>query len=258
LLPVVYFADTPPGILTTVPTATEVTFTINMANAAEYGNPGVTFNPSTDQVYVNGDFLGWPTWNVPTLGGFQLTNNPPGSTYYSLTYQINGGNSLLLTYKYGMNNAANSASYNDLDDEGGFGQNHQRYIRTAGTCTLPVDTFGNQYDEPVATGNLSVGKISGGTVPITWLGLPGVHLQTSTSLAGNNWVDHPETDGATWSNIGYYSNNVFIVVGNAGDAEGAYSNNVVGGSIGSGFISLTNYPAGSSSMFFRLVRPVVQ
>jgi hypothetical protein len=158
-----------------------------------------------------------------------MTNNPVGSSNYSIIVSIPAGNSLLLTYKYGMYNVANSASYNALDDEAGFAQNHARYVRTVGAYTMPVDTFGNQFDEPQPFGQLSVGNVSGGTVPISWLGLPGVHLQTSTDLQSGAWVDHPETDGATWT-TGHISNN--------------------------GFISVTNYPAGSSAMFFRLIRPV--
>jgi len=230
VLPVVYFADTPPGLETTVTTPTEVTFSVNMANAAEYGNAGVTFNPSTDSVYLNGDFLGWPAWSLAALSGFEMTNDPvgPDTNIFSYTYLIPAGNSLLLTYKYGMYNAAaNNAS--DLDVESGFGDNHQRYVRTLGSYTLPVDTFGNQFDEPIAFGQLAVGPGPSSEVAISWLGLPGVHLQTSTNLQGSAWVDHPETDGATWTN-GYVTND--------------------------GFISVTNYPAGSSSMFFRLVRPV--
>jgi len=69
------------------------------------------------------------------------------------------------------------------------------------------------------------------SVPISWLGLPGVHLQSSSSLSGQNWVDHPETDGANWTN-GHISNN--------------------------GFISVTNWPTGTSKTFFRLVRPTAQ
>jgi hypothetical protein len=231
VLPPVFFSDTQPGIQTTVTEPTEVTFTVDMSHAAEFGNAGVTFNPTTDTVYVNGDFIGWPSWNVPTLGAYQLTNNPSGNTnLYSITLLIPKGNSLLLTYKYGMNNAANSASYNNLDDEGGFGQNHARYVRTETNYTLPTDTFGNQFQEPIAFGELSAGPASGGNVPVTWLGLPGVELQTATSLSSPNWVTHPETDGAGWAN-------------------GTISNN--------GFVSATNYPtSGGNTTFFRLIRPV--
>ncbi len=230
MLPVVYFSDTPPE--TGVGTPTEVTFTVNMANASEYGNAGVTFNPSTDSVYLNGDFIGWPSWSTADLP--QMTNNPVGSTYYSIIYLIPEGNVLLLTYKYGMyNQAANSGQGNSsaLDDEAGFAQNHSRYVRTFGNYTLPTDTFGNQFGEPIPFGQLSVGSVSGGTVPISWLGLPGVHLQTSTNLSGAHWVDHPETDGSSWT-TGYLTND--------------------------GFVSVTNYPAGPSSMFFRLVQPAIQ
>lgn len=229
----VYFSDTPPGIQTTVTTPTEVTFTVNMTNAVEAGTQ-YGWDPDSDSVYLNGDFLGWQGWAVPTLMPYQLTNNPVGSSLYSLTLSIPAGNSLLLTYKYGMYNAANPNSYNDLDDEAGFAQNHSRYIRNEGSYTLPVDTFGNQFNEPVAFGQLAVGEPTTGSspkVPISWLGLPGVQLQTSTNLNGNHWVSHPETDGATWTN-GYISNN--------------------------GFISVTNVPVSGKQLYFRLIRPVQQ
>ena len=55
---------------------------------------------------------------------------------------------------------------------------------------------------------------------MSWLGRPGVHLQTTTNLAQWSWQDLLATDGATWSN-------------------GTMSTN--------GFVSVTNYPTSGSS-----------
>jgi hypothetical protein len=138
-----------------------------------------------------------------------------------------------LTYKYAIYDGTNP---NSLDNEAASGQNHFRYIRQAPNYSFPVDTFGNQYNEPIAWGSatgvnkmLTVGAPAAGHVPISWLGLPGVHLQTASKLTGSsNWVDHFETDGTNWVN----------------------------GTTGiNGFVSLTNYPASGGQTFFRLIKP---
>ena len=84
------------------------------------------------------------------------------------------------------------------------------------------------YGEPVAWGNLTAGPAVGGYVPVSWLGLPGVQLQTATSVVGGNWTNLPNTDGTSWSN-GFSSNN--------------------------GFVSVTNYPTSAGKTFFRLIQP---
>ena len=105
---------------------------------------------------------------------------------------------------------------------------------------MPVDAFStNQpYQEPLfnnvnievagstAGGDLSVGKLTGGEVPLSWLGRPGAQLQTASSLAGP-WTNHPETDGTNW---------------------------ITGSSSVNGLVSQTNWPAAGTT-FFRLVKP---
>jgi hypothetical protein len=97
---------------------------------------------------------------------------------------------------------------------------------------MPQDTFGNQYHEPFfnfsakAGGQLKIGTPSGGTVPVTWLGRPGAHLQSTTNVTGP-WTDHFETDGTNWS-AGFSSTN--------------------------GLVSQTNWPTAGTT-FFRLVKP---
>ncbi len=89
---------------------------------------------------------------------------------------------------------------------------------------MPVDTFGsiaNNEPDP-GFGNLTVGAASGGHVPVSWLGQPGVFLQTASTLSGvPTWLTHYETAAY-------------------GSASGIYS---------------TNYPTTAGATFFRLVKP---
>jgi hypothetical protein len=109
------------------------------------------------------------------------------------------------TYKYGINGADNEAAVNS---------NHMRPIRTTGTYVMPLDQFANQFAEP-SFGNLQASHTAPGHALISWLGRPGVHLQTRTNLTTSLWVDHMETDG----------------------------------------LSATNWPVGSGNLFFRLIKP---
>jgi hypothetical protein len=214
VLPLVNFSDLSAGDL--VPAATEVTFTVDMTGAV--GTDSHVFDPAADSVYINSDFLGWPTWNIFLP---QMTNNPVGSPYYAVTLNIPQGNPLQLTYKYSINGA---------DDEAGFAQNHVRFVRTVGTYTLPTDKFGNQHVEPSWLTNVTIGKLTGSTVPVSWLGRPGLHLQTATSLnSPTSWQDILATDGANWTGGGILSSN--------------------------GLVTVTNFPATGSAKYFRLIKP---
>jgi hypothetical protein len=204
-LPAVYFGDTTSNDVVTADTV--VTFSVHMGHAV--GTDAHAFDTNSDSVYLNGvyngvsgSFWGWGLFPpVPAM-----TNNPPGSDIYSTEVLIPAGSPLSVSYKYGINGA---------DNEAGYGQNRLRYIRGTGTYSMPVDTFANQLVEP-SFGNLAIGPKSGSNIPVTWLGRPGVHLQTTTSLApGHTWQDLMSTDGA----------------------------------------SSTNYPAGAGNLFFRLVKP---
>jgi hypothetical protein len=209
VLPVVFFSNVDPYDL--LPADTLVTFTVNMTNAV--GTDLEVFDPSVSTVWLDGDFLNW-TWSSAIL----LTNNPIGSELYQIGVLIPKGNSVALTYKY---------SINGIDNEAPSGQNHVRDVRTTGTYALPLDTFGHQYGEP-SFGQLAAGRASGGRVPVSWLGRPGVHLQTKADLSSGSWQDLLNTDGANWAN-GYSSTN--------------------------GFISVTNYPTSAAKTFFRLIKP---
>jgi hypothetical protein len=67
----------------------------------------------------------------------------------------------------------------------------------------------------ISFGNFKAGPAVAGHVPLSWLGRPGVHLQSRTSLSTGSWVDVPGTDG----------------------------------------LSATNYPISGATQFFRLIKP---
>jgi len=210
VLPVVFFSNVDPGDL--LPSNTVVTFSVNMTNAV--GTDSHVFDPANDGVFINGipTFAAW----TPSLP--QLTNNPVGSGIYSIDILLPAGSPVQQTYKY---------SINGNDDEAGTGNNHVRYVRTAatGAYAMQLDKFGIQLVEP-SFGQLSVGAASGGHVPISWLGRPGVNLQSNTNLSSGGWRDLANTDGGVWS---------------SGVASTL------------GLVSVTNYPA-TDAKFFRLIK----
>ncbi len=189
VLPPVYFGDVPPGDYISAPTA--VTFTVDTTGAVDTsGNP---LDPSQG-VFINGipSFQGW---DPISLANYQMTNVPGGNLYtITLDLPVNSGNPggqpLLLTYKYSINGA---------DDEAPSNDNHQRYVRALGAYTMPTDKFGSQgsttQTEP-SFGNLAISSAAGGKVNVTWLGRPGVHLETAASLSEPiNWTQQYLTDG---------------------------------------------------------------
>ena len=187
-LPTVYFANVLPTDV--LDQDTMVTFTVNMTGAIG-GNPtaptyfGMPFDPTSEGVYINGDFLGWVNWDPITLMPDELTEIGTSSNY-SITLPFSKGHSRLLNYKYGMNGA---------DDEAPANANHLRYIRSTGggTYVMPTDTFGNQYHEP-KIGGLTVGAPTGDPyLPISWLPYPTALLQSSTNLT------IPNVNGAIWT-----------------------------------------------------------
>ena len=212
-LPTVYFNDTSVYAALPAPTETNmVTFSVSMTNAV--GTDGHVFDPSSDLVYLNGvdvtTTLGTYTfdaWNAIALAPYQLTNNPVGSEIYSITIPIPAGYPLMLSYQYSINGNQNEAS----------GTNHVRYIRSSGNYNLPLDVFGDMVQEQ-AFGNLTIGRNSGGTVPISWLGNPGVFLQVTPNVTTWNGADTNFPPGTAGPNP-------------------------------------TNYPVGSGTSFFRLINP---
>lgn len=215
---------------------TPVLFSVNMANAV--GTDGHAFNPATDNVYINGAFAGWYAW----AGGVNPAVAPPGyemfesnnSTIYTNTVVIPAGTTVDCVYKYGMD--PNGYNGGPLDDEAPSGDNHARVIRSFVLSPYPMatDTFGDQYNEPyfspidTAGGNLTVGRVSNGVAPVQWLGSPGTRLAWRTNVSFGTWQQIAGTDGTNWQ-IGYSSTN--------------------------GFVSVTNWPATGSPVFFQLEKP---
>jgi hypothetical protein len=216
-LPTKFFSDLSENDLLT--TNVWVTFSINMAGASQYPS-GPAFDPSVDFVVVNSPaFTGaWQSWDPLTLAPYELVEVGTSSVYTN-SFLIPSGSALATTYKYGIDGA---------DNEAASGDNLVRVIRSTapGAYSFPVDTFGNQYNEP-SFGELSVSPESAGKVQLSWLGAPNVQVQTSSSLQSSSWVSQPQTGGALWS---------------------------AGTNSANGLVSVTNWPAGSGNTFFRLIQ----
>jgi hypothetical protein len=213
--PSVYFSNLETNDL--LPQATYITFAVDMNGAV--GIDAHPFDPSTDAVYINGAFANWNN-NIGTWYPWGIQFDAPfadqmieqgASTIYTNTILMPKGSPVEILYKYGMDIGSHNSP---ADDEAGFIVNHLRYVRTAGSYSMPQDIFGGMTNE-ISFGNLHIGGPFGGKSPVTWLGRPGVHLQASTSLTSSSWLDLWATD-----------------------------------SLGS-----TNYPIGTASGFFRLVKP---
>lgn len=214
-LPTVSFSDQ--SVYDLLATDVWVTFSVDMTAASQYPS-GPAFVPGSDSVFVNSpEFTtSWLSWDPIDLSSYQLFQ-VGSSSIYTNTFLVPMGASITATYKYGINGG---------DNEAGSGNNHSRVIRSTatGAYSFPTDTFGNQYNEP-SFGQLSVAPAAGGKIKLSWLGSPSVQVQTSTNLTKGAWVSHPETGGTVWS-------------------TGVNSTN--------GLISVTNWPAGSGNLFFRL------
>ena len=220
MLPVVKFGDL--YLSDYVSASTMVTFTVNMTNAVSHID-GHVFDPTADQVYINGNFIagGWSSWNPASLT--PMANNPVGSQIYTYTATVPVNSLLKIDYKYSMGYSAAT----NWDDEAPAYQDHFRYIRctATGAYTNAQDTFGNQYAEP-SFGQLTSASAAPGSVLVKWLGRPGVELQSNGSLAGGSWQSLVATDGTNW---------------------------ITGSSSANGFVSQTNWPA-VGQQFFRLIQ----
>jgi hypothetical protein len=223
-LPVVNFSDQSANDL--LQTDVIVSFEVDMFGATPTGG-GAIFDPTASDVYLNGNFVNWNNgvWNPISLSGagLKMTNFPVGtSSNYIWSGLIPRGKPLQILYKYSIDGA---------DNEAPSGQDRARYVRRTATGSYPFskDTFGFQYQEP-SFGQLSAAAASGGKVPISWLGRPGVHLQTMSNSVTTvvPWFDYFATSGTNWVN-GYFTTN--------------------------GFVSVTNYPGNSVNRYFRLVKP---
>jgi len=216
-----------------LPKAMSVTFAVNMSGAV--GTDGHVFNASAgDTVWINGDFVPWYPWYTqvnPIAAPAQYQMTASGGGIFTTTVALPKGTPVAFEYKYGI---GTNGDLGPEDIEAPDGQNHYRVVRSTvtGSYAMPQDTFGYQYHEPFFTysakadGRLKNGALSGGTVPVTWLGRPGAHLQSASNVTGP-WTDHFETDGTNWS-AGFNSTN--------------------------GLVSQINWPTAGTT-FFRLVKP---
>ena len=207
VLPVIFYDDI--GIGDLVLTNTTVTFSIYCPDQTA-GAGGVTFTKGSDTIWVSGAWLGWPTWGYNALPGNQQMFESATPDVYTNSLVVPRGSSVAITYKY---------SFDGLDNENGQNTNHIRYIRTyAPNYAFPQDVWswtvlqpgnGNPYPNPglastnivePSFGYLAAGAPSGGNLPITWLGRPGVVLQNSSSLTSGIWNINTGTDGTQSTN----------------------------------------------------------
>jgi hypothetical protein len=249
-VPSFYFLDLAPDDY--LPKATPVLFSVNMNGAV--ATNGYVFNPSSDAVYINGMFANggstyypqaWYSW----AGGVNPVTAPPGyqmiregtTAIYTNTIIIPAGTPIALSYQYGMDPGGFNGG--PLEDEASSGANHFRVVRSTALnpYVMPADTFTNQpHQEPLfapgniyeymgtlSGGDLSVGTAIAGTIPVSWLGRPGAHLQSATNINGP-WMDIWATDGTNW-------------------ASGVNTTN--------GLMSVTNWPDANGTTYFRLAKP---
>jgi hypothetical protein len=206
-----------------------VTFTVDMTNAMGVGaGTAVVFDnayPSSDTVWINGLYNGlnnnfW-TWGQAPYpsgpGGYQMTQIP-NTLLFTITLPVNQGQSADLIYKY---------SLEGYDNEAGFADNHERWVRSQPNYTMPVDVFGSQgatTQSEISFGNLAITNLNNGQVQLSWLGRDGVELQTTSNLSPAVWISQPLTDGTN------------LTVAPGGEAS-------------------TNYTVGPGNLFYRLVGP---
>lgn len=212
-LPLVYWSDANANDV--LPVATTITFTINMANAAD--DNGVPFNPSTDAVFINGSFLQGGFLGETFWTDADPTSDYPNeqmievglSTFYTNSFVVAEGSSLEVQYKYGIWHNADGGSgppNTNMDNEAPAFENHIRYIRSMPTYSFPVDIFGPQTNVPptgneVAFGNLTASNGPGGKIALNWLGLPGVYLQSTTNLSLGVWTTITNSSGLSATNV---------------------------------------------------------
>lgn len=193
VLPLVFYNDASPCDL--LSEATSVTFVLRLTNGTTAVD-GTVYDGS-QTVHINGEFNGWAPWDLLLP---QMVNNPIGSDFYEHTTVLPAGATRAQKFKLSIGGA---------DNEAPSFQDHIQYVRSSGaTYTMPAAEFGTNYaavriEQPF--GNLKVGAPSGGNIPVTWLGLPCVTLQTRASLTSGSWTDLPASDATSstnWPNTG--------------------------------------------------------
>ena len=201
VLPLVYYNDNTVSDLVITPTA--VKFSVYLTNGTTLINGG-TFTKGTDNIAINGDWLGWWGWGVNAAPPEYVMTESEIPDVYTNTLIIPKGTSLALTYKYGVDG---------LDNENGQQTNHVRYIRNYGpSYTFPQDIWSflvippAPYPNPGITSTNIVEPSFGyltiktpnvdNNFVINWLGRPAVLLQSRSSLTSGIWTDVIGTDAA--------------------------------------------------------------
>ena len=123
-----------------------VTFNVDMSVIAQS-----TFDPSTQHVYVAGNFTNWGT------DAIEMTNDNPGvDTIYSVTVDVDSvlsGDLLIYKFIYGSDPSSGSWEYPEKGDDW-FGNDHNRIIGVVDGSNS-VSWYWNNDDgsEPVVTGD---------------------------------------------------------------------------------------------------------
>ena len=207
ILPLVNYNDL--SIYDLVQSHITVTFSLFITNGT-LDDGDYAFQKGLDTIYLNGDFLGWWGWGLGSGPAADQMVEVGDTDVYTNSFVIPRGNSIYVNYKY---------SLDGFDDENGPQTNHIREIRSYGPAYgFPQDVWswtvlqpgnGNPYPDPGITttnivepdfGYLAIGAPSGGSLPITWLGRPGVVLQNDSSLTGGIWNTNNGTDAAMSTN----------------------------------------------------------
>lgn len=214
ILPLVYYNNN--GVSDLLLQSTAVKFSVYIPNGAALANGGF-FTKGFDNVAVNGAWVPWWGWGVNAAPADYLMTESEITDVYTNTLIIPKGAALQLTYKYGIDG---------LDNENGQETNHIRYVRTyASSYVLPQDVWSFSVVPPApypnpglastnivepSFGYLNAGALSGGHIPVTWLGRPAVLLQRSSSLSGGVWTDVIGTDGLQATNMPNAGGNLFF------------------------------------------------
>lgn len=197
VLPLVFYSDASPCDVLSQETA--VTFVLHLTNGT-VALDGHVFDNSVDTVHINGESLlgTWQPWNFLLP---QLIRDAT-SDYYTNTFNIPAGRPINQKVKYSI---VDGNTLTGGDNEAPQFADHVQWIRTTNTTYVmaPVE-FGTNYASirvQKQYGDLAVGAPSGGNVPVTWLGCPCVTLQTRTNLSAGAWVNLPETESASATNV---------------------------------------------------------
>jgi hypothetical protein len=186
------------------------------------GSPGTTVYYTTSSTDTNQAGVQFPginpafysplTFSVDLTPGFQATNVTCylavefGANWYVSTtpFPVPGTGSDA-TYTTNFNGAAANWKQFTVTSVGGIvgpaaTSNLKGVMDGAGLVFVTVNTGGTfNFDNFVISGpglgGINAGALSGGSLPLSWVGNPAVNLQSSTSLTVPNWTDVPNTLG---------------------------------------------------------------